>query len=139
MACPSRTPRATCRACRTARASAGREAGGAGLVPHDFAPDGMPIADTQGNVQVLPHGNVFVGWGSEPFFSEFTKDGELLYHAGFAPWGESYRALRLPWSGRPDEGPTVSVGAGRGKKMTLYASWNGAHGGGAGRGRAGRG
>jgi len=98
----------------------------ASLVRDYFAPDGMPIADTQGNVQVLPDGNVFVGWGSEPFFSEFTKDGELLYHAGFAPWGESYRAFRLPWSGRPDEGPTVSIGAGRGKKMTLYASWNGA-------------
>ena len=102
------------------------EAMRASLVRDYFAPDGMPIADTQGNVQILPGGNVFVGWGSEPFFSEFTKDGELLYHAGFAPWGESYRAFRLPWSGRPNEAPTVSVGAGRGKKMTLYASWNGA-------------
>jgi len=91
-----------------------------------FAPGGMPIADTQGNVQVLPNGNVFVGWGSEPFFSEFTKDGELLYHAAFAPWGESYRAFRLPWSGRPDDDPTVSVGDRKGDKVTLYASWNGA-------------
>ena len=91
-----------------------------------FAPGGMPIADTQGNVQVLPNGNVFVGWGSEPFFSEFAKDGGLLYHAAFAPWGESYRAFRLPWTGRPDDAPTVSVGDGKGEKIMLYASWNGA-------------
>ena len=103
-----------------------QEAMTARLVREYFAPGEMPIADTQGNAQVLPDGNVFVGWGSEPYFSEFTKDGELLYHAAFAPWGESYRAFRLPWSGRPDEDPTVSVGERRGDKMTLYASWNGA-------------
>ena len=102
------------------------EAMTARLVREYFAPEGMPIADTQGNVQVLPNGNVFVGWGSEPYYSEFTKDGRLLYHAAFAPWGESYRAFRLPWSGRPDGDPTVSVGGGKGEKVTLYASWNGA-------------
>ncbi len=103
-----------------------QEAMTARLMREYFAPGGMPIADTQGNVQVLPNGNVFVGWGSEPYFSEFAKDGELLYHAAFAPWGESYRAFRLPWSGRPDGAPTVSVGGGKDGKVTLYASWNGA-------------
>ena len=98
----------------------------AGLVREYFAPAGMPIADTQGNVQVLPNGNVFVGWGSEPFLSEFSEDGELLFHAAFAPWGESYRAFRLPWSGRPDDDPTMTTEGGRGDKVTLYASWNGA-------------
>jgi hypothetical protein len=29
-------------------------------------------------MQVLPNGNVFIGWGSEPFFSEFSCDGKLL-------------------------------------------------------------
>jgi hypothetical protein len=77
-------------------------------------------------VQVLPDGNVFVGWGSEPFFSEFSRGGELLFHAAFAPWGESYRAFRLPWSGRPDDDPTVTTAGGRKGKTTLYASWNGA-------------
>jgi hypothetical protein len=92
----------------------------------EFTHPEEPFATYQGNVQVLPNGNVFVGWGSEPYFSEFTKDGGLLYHAAFAPWGESYRAFRLPWSGRPDGDPTVSVGGGKGEKVTLYASWNGA-------------
>ena len=102
------------------------ESMGARLVREYFAPAGMPIADTQGNVQVLPDGNVFVGWGSEPYFSEFTKDGELLFHAAFAPWGESYRAFRLPWSGRPDDAPTVTTEGGQKGKVKLYASWNGA-------------
>lgn len=102
------------------------EAMKAALVREYFAPAGMPIADTQGNVQILPDGNVFVGWGSEPYFSEFSHEGEILFHAAFAPWGESYRAFRLPWSGRPDDAPTVTTAGGREGKTTLYASWNGA-------------
>jgi hypothetical protein len=102
------------------------EAMRAALVREYFAPEGMPIADTQGNVQVLPGGNVFVGWGSEPYFSEFNHDGDLLFHAAFASWGESYRAFRLPWKGRPGDGPAVTTAGRRGGKATLYASWNGA-------------
>jgi hypothetical protein len=30
-----------------------------------------PLATSQGNAQLLPDGNVFVGWGSEPYISEF--------------------------------------------------------------------
>ena len=96
------------------------------LVREYFPPKGIPIADTQGNTQVLPNGNVFVGWGSEPYFSEFSKEGKLLFHAAFAPWGESYRAFRLPWSGRPGGDPTVTAALGREDRVTLYASWNGA-------------
>jgi len=96
------------------------------LVREYFAPDGMPIADTQGNVQVLPGGNVFVGWGSEPYLSELSGDGEILFHAAFAPWEESYRAFRFPWTGRPADDPTVRTTGGREGGATLYASWNGA-------------
>lgn len=102
------------------------EAMEARLVREYFAPAGMPIADTQGNVQTLPDGNLFVGWGSEPYFSEFSEGGELLFHAAFATWGESYRAFRLPWSGHPDDAPSVVAEAGRKDRVTLYASWNGA-------------
>src|SRR4028119_1028862 len=51
------------------------EAMKASLVRDYFAPDGMPIADTQGNVQVLPDGNVFVGGGSEPGLVGGTRGG----------------------------------------------------------------
>src|SRR6516164_3326481 len=36
------------------------------------------LADNQGSVQLLPDGRVFVGWGAEPYFSEFAGQGELL-------------------------------------------------------------
>ncbi len=98
----------------------------ANLAREYYAPEVMPLADTQGNTQALPGGNVFVGWGSEPFFSEFSGDGKLLFHARFEPWGESYRAFRLPWSGRPDDAPSVAAEAGPEDGVTLYASWNGA-------------
>ena len=84
------------------------------------------IATSQGNVQVLPNGNVFVGWGSSPFFSEYTEDGELLFDAEFPGSAQSYRAFRFPWKGDPDDDPAVAVDRGPDDKVTLYASWNGA-------------
>ena len=98
----------------------------ASLAREYYAPEIMPIADTQGNAQALPGGNVFVGWGSEPFFSEYSEGGELLFNARFDPWGESYRAFRLPWSGWPDDAPSVAAETGPEDGVTLYASWNGA-------------
>src|SRR5215218_7020265 len=67
--------------------------------PH---PEGR-LVGTQGSVQVLPNGNVFIGWGSNPLFSEFSRDGELLFDAAFPPLVESYRAFRFPWSGHPSD------------------------------------
>ncbi len=84
------------------------------------------LAATQGNMQVLPNGNVFVGWGSEPFFSEFAPDGELLFDAGFPSAVESYRAFRFPWKGFPEDSPAIAAESGQGDEVTLYASWNGA-------------
>jgi hypothetical protein len=84
------------------------------------------LSETQGNVQVLPNGNVFIGWGSEPVLSEFASDGELLFNASFPPEAESYRAFRFPWSGQPDDDPAVVAEPGADDKVTLYVSWNGA-------------
>ncbi|CAN5668078.1 hypothetical protein BH18ACT11_BH18ACT11_06750 [soil metagenome] len=84
------------------------------------------LAATQGNVQVLPNGNHFVGWGSEPYFSEFSHDGKLLFDARFRAAVESYRAFRFPWRGLPEDSPVVVAGAGSGDEVALYVSWNGA-------------
>jgi hypothetical protein len=84
------------------------------------------FSDTQGNVQVLPNGNVFVGWGSEPYFSEFSRDGKLIFDASFTPELESYRAFRFPWKGQPEDAPAVAGVSGPEDKVTLYVSWNGA-------------
>jgi hypothetical protein len=84
------------------------------------------FSDTQGNVQILPNGNVFVGWGSEPFFSEFGRDGKLIFDASFPPELESYRAFRFPWKGQPEDAPAAVAEAGPEGEVTLYVSWNGA-------------
>jgi hypothetical protein len=97
----------------------------ASLVREYTHPDGL-LPDMQGNVQVLPKGNILVGWGSAPFFSEFNHHGELLFHAAFPTEDESYRAFRFLWSGQPTDDPAMAVESGPEDEVTLYASWNGA-------------
>jgi hypothetical protein len=93
---------------------------------HEYTHPNKMLSATQGNVQVLENGNVFVGWGSEPVLSEFSSDGELLFSVSFPAESESYRAIRFPWSGEPDGDPTLAAEAGPDDEATLYASWNGA-------------
>jgi hypothetical protein len=92
----------------------------------EYTHPGTLLSGSQGNMQLLPNDNVFIGWGSQPYFSEFNKDGELLFDARFLGKAESYRAFRLPWSGQPNDDPAVAVERGPDDKLTLYASWNGA-------------
>jgi hypothetical protein len=85
-----------------------------------------PFAIFQGNVQTLPPGNVFVGWGSAPYLSEFSHDGKLLFDARFPPEVESYRAFGFPWIGQPNGDPALAAERRPDDEVTLYASWNGA-------------
>ena len=73
-------------------------------------PEGKLCA-TQGSMQILPQGNtVFIGWGSNPLMSEFSREGELLFSASFPEEVESYRAFRFPWRGQPKrERPALSA------------------------------
>ncbi|HEX3874788.1 MAG TPA: MFS transporter [Solirubrobacteraceae bacterium] len=82
-------------------------------------------SEYMGNVQTLPDGNVFVGWGEVPYFSEYTKSGKLLFDGIFPSPDITYRAYVQPWVGLPVAPP---AGAARtdGGKTTVYASWNGA-------------
>jgi hypothetical protein len=96
------------------------------LVRRYAHPDGR-LAAIMGNMQLLPTGNVFIGWGGYPGFSEFSRDGQLLFDARFHPKQNSYRAFRFPWNGRPSEDPVVVAERGPAQEeLTLYASWNGA-------------
>ncbi|HUH80283.1 MAG TPA: MFS transporter [Solirubrobacteraceae bacterium] len=78
-----------------------------------------------GDTQPLPNGNVFVGWGSEPYFSEYSRSGKLLFEGEFPGPDLSYRATVGSWVGLPLTHP---AGAARreGGTTTVYASWNGA-------------
>jgi hypothetical protein len=84
-----------------------------------------PLATSQGNMQVLSNGNVFIGWGTAPHSSEYGRDGELLCDLQFSGESQSYRAFRQVWSGCPAEDPAVAAEKGEGGKVNVYASWNG--------------
>ena len=84
------------------------------------------FARSQGNVQVLPQGNVLVGWGDTAYVSEFSPTGELVFDATYPAAVQSYRNYRSPWAGRPAELPAAAAIAGPGGTVTAFASWNGA-------------
>ncbi|HLH14289.1 MAG TPA: arylsulfotransferase family protein, partial [Solirubrobacteraceae bacterium] len=88
------------------------------------------VAESQGSMQELANGDWFVGWGGEPYFSEFDAQGQLLFDGQLPAHDESYRAYRFAWSGTPAYPPAYSLqpaaASGGGGGGTVYASWNGA-------------
>jgi hypothetical protein len=85
------------------------------------------LADFEGNVQVLQDGRRFVGWGEQPYFTEYGKGGVVLLDGRFVSATASYRAYRFPWSATPSSPPAL-VGSASGGNMSLSMSWNGATG-----------
>lgn len=88
--------------------------------------------NSQGNLQSLPNGDKFIGWGAEPvagaglksYYSEYSSNGALLYDVVLPGQNVSYRAFRSPWVGRPLTAPAVAVTEVGGQR-TIEASWNG--------------
>jgi hypothetical protein len=78
-----------------------------------------------GSTQILGNGNVLVGWGSQPFFTEYSKSGKTLLDVAWPFPDLSYRVLQQSWVGTPSFPPSGAVLASKGK-TTVYASWNGA-------------
>jgi Arylsulfotransferase (ASST) len=85
---------------------------------------------SQGNIQQLANGDVFVGWGSRPYFSEFSASGALLLDGHMHGSYQSYRTYRFPWTATPAGAPAIAAVASRigptAPPPTVYASWNGA-------------
>ena len=79
-----------------------------------------------GNTQLLPNGNVVVGWGSKPYFSEFSESRPAPARRGAAGSGRELPRVRL------GTGPATPFGAaGRRRSHVwwrdiVYASWDGA-------------
>jgi EmrB/QacA subfamily drug resistance transporter len=90
-----------------------------------YGRDGGFTSDYMGDTQPLANGNVFVGFGSEPYFAEYSRSGKLLFEGELPGSDLTYRATLEPWVGLPLSPP---VGAARttGASTTVYASWNGA-------------
>ena len=98
-------------------------------LPQDARPSGW-----MANTQLLDNGDVFIGWGSQPFFSEYTRQGELIYevchgdacHEDTGGGGASYRAYKGQWEGHPTTDPDVVVQQSQNGDQHVYVSWNGA-------------
>jgi hypothetical protein len=73
-----------------------------------------------GNAQFLSNGNVVVGWGTEPYITEFGPLGDVRFDAKFDGGAWNYRAFRNAWVGKPLHKPAVAL-----KGKTVYASYNG--------------
>jgi hypothetical protein len=91
---------------------------------HEYRHPQALASSSKGSVQLLANGNVFVGWGAEPFISEFSQSGELLFDARLGDDYIFYRAFRTQWSGSPPGSPDVATR----RSVThtdVYVSWNG--------------
>ena len=83
------------------------------------------VSRFMGNLQTLDNGNVMIGWGSEPYLTEFGPSGEIELDVRLPDGGMNYRAFRLPWRGRPSLPPRAVYRYAHGQG-TVYVSWNGA-------------
>ena len=78
-----------------------------------------------GNLEQLPDGGAFVGWGTAGAFTEFAPDGTVRFDAALADGSVTYRAFRASWVGRPAEPPKVAITRDAGGAVA-HVSWNGA-------------
>ncbi len=83
------------------------------------------LALSQGNMQLLPGGERFVGWGNSPFFTQYSKSGKVLLdgHIIFQRY-QSYRAFHARWRGRPGGRPKVAASSRKGRLKT-WSTWDG--------------
>jgi hypothetical protein len=92
----------------------------------DFThPGDLVLAKAMGNAQMLPGGGMFVGWGTNPYFSEFDADGRLVLDGMLIKGDPTYRSFIGEWSGYPTEMPAAAARH-RSGGAVVYASWNGA-------------
>ncbi len=78
----------------------------------------------EGSDQLLHNGDSLVGFGSQPWITEFDSRGRAAFDARFVDANQSYRAYRYPWSGTPATPPSIGTRTSKGT-TTVYASWNG--------------
>ena len=106
------------------------------LVASDDQPEGLSAA-SQGNAQTTADGNLFVGWGILPYFSEFSPSGQLLFNAEFPAGVNTYRAYLLPWNPPASGGSGRAVPVAQAARRTGWLRWTGRLGGKGGPGGSG--
>ncbi|VXB08239.1 Arylsulfotransferase ASST [Citricoccus sp. K5] len=103
-------------------------------VATEYLPPADRVASSMANAQQMANGNMLIGWGARPHYSEYTPGGELIYDVchgdecrgdEFEGGGGSYRAYKFAWQGRPAAEPDVTVQERDGERLA-HVSWNGA-------------
>ncbi|KAJ5564259.1 arylsulfotransferase [Penicillium frequentans] len=108
---------------------------------HEYRHPSQLQAQSQGSVQVLSHapgdkdiGNVFIGWGRCPTFTEHSATGETVMDVQFSPWHskdipdalDNYRAYKMDWVATPYWDPSIAPRMSPKGELIVYVSWNGA-------------
>ena len=84
-----------------------------------------PLASAaMGNAQVRPDGHIVVGWGTEPYLTEFDAAGNVVLDGSFDGKAWNYRTFRDEWIGRRPTLPVLAVSR-KGSGAVVHASWNG--------------
>jgi hypothetical protein len=83
------------------------------------------VSRFMGSTQLLPGGKAFVGWGQQPYFTEYDAGGHEIFDGRFVDDNISYRAFRSQWHAQPAMPPALALRRGR-HTTTVFVSWNGA-------------
>ncbi|KAL1306508.1 hypothetical protein AAFC00_005203 [Neodothiora populina] len=101
------------------------------LIRAYMSPESL-LSISQGSVQPLSNGNIFMGYGSDASFLEYTKEGDVVWDVQFGINGntsvQSYRAYKMNWQGFPSWSPSIATAStdDNNNNATIYMSWNGA-------------
>ncbi|OAA75939.1 Arylsulfotransferase [Akanthomyces lecanii RCEF 1005] len=105
------------------------EAKKASLVQAFHPPSNAILTTSQGSLQTLANGNVFINWGSEGQITEYLPNGTIIFHAHLdsgelTEHVQSYRGFRYHWTGFSPETPAL-IAERTGNQVQLHVSWNG--------------
>ncbi|KAK5631305.1 hypothetical protein RRF57_007019 [Xylaria bambusicola] len=102
------------------------------LVSEFYHPQSL-VSRFEGSYQTTRSGNVFLGWGANPTFTEHTPSGECVLDVQFNIWRPekgypvNYRAFKMDWKAYPTWDPAIVVlGGETNGQFKIYVSWNGA-------------
>ncbi|TGJ87265.1 hypothetical protein E0Z10_g1419 [Xylaria hypoxylon] len=102
------------------------------LISEFYHPESL-VSGFEGSYQTTRSGNVFLGWGANPTFTEHIPSGECVLDVQFDLWRPdkgypvNYRAFKMDWKAYPTWDPNIAaLEAGPHGYFKVYVSWNGA-------------
>ncbi|KAI0974824.1 Arylsulfotransferase-domain-containing protein [Xylaria arbuscula] len=102
------------------------------LVSEFYHPESL-LSGFEGSYQTTRSGNIFLGWGANPTFTEHLPSGECVLDVQFDLWRPdtgypiNYRAFKMDWKAYPTWDPQIAtLRANEYGEFKVYVSWNGA-------------